>query len=303
MKNREDLTVIHTPVLLEEVMSYLRPAEGKIFVDCTLGEGGHAERILQSILPDGILVGIDLDSNAVERSQKRLAGFGKNLVVVRDNFKNIHDVLDACNIGQVDGIIVDLGVSSLQLESSSRGFSFKHDSPLDMCMDEHCPRTAGFIINNSSRNELEKILYEFGQERWAKRIADFIIKERRVSPIKTTHQLVRIIAKAMPLSARPKKIHYATKTFQAIRIAVNQELENLTKVLPSAIELLKTGSRLCVISFHSLEDRIVKNVFREHSSGGVVRILTKKPVVPTEEEVFRNPRSRSAKLRVVEKLL
>ncbi len=292
----------HTPVMYSEVLSYLKLLPGMVIVDCTLGEGGHSEGILRKITPGGYLIGIDQDDDALSASRLRLSRFEGSFTLIRDNFKNIKDVLSDLEIDAMDGVVFDLGVSNMQLVSPERGFSFLSDGPLNMRMDKHAQITAFDLVNNLSEEEIANLIYTFGEERYSRRIASRIISERSRHVITTTQQLADIVVQSLPLKERFKKIHPATRTFMALRIAVNRELEVLQTGLTQAIELLKPGGRICVISFHSLEDRIVKHEFKAQARKGCLKIITKKPLIPTDEEIENNRKSRSAKLRVAEKL-
>jgi len=285
---------IHTPVLLKEVIQYLAPADGGIYVDGTLGLGGHAEKILLSCGPSGRVVGFEWDAAALQAAVKRLSPFGKRFTALHRNFTEIREGLKEIDIQKVDGLLLDLGVSSLQFDSQERGFSFQKSGPLDMRMDIRTHLTAEIIINSFSQEDLADIFFYYGEERQARRIAAYIVEERAKGKITTTSHLARIVAHAVPRKYQPRKIHVATKVFQALRIAVNSELDNLTTALDSISETLKPGGRICIITFHSLEDRMVKRKFKDLPG---LTILTKKPVTPAEEEVKRNPRARSAKLR------
>lgn len=289
----------HIPVLVDEVIDSLKCLKGGIYVDSTLGEGGHAQRILEAILPGGLLIGIDQDVQAVKRARENLKKYKENLLVFERNFSEIGTILESLRIKEVDGILFDLGLSSLQLQDANRGFSFQKDGPLDMRMSETMKLTAGYLLNTRSVDELVDIISKYGEERWARRIARIVVESRRRRPLETTFQLVRIIKNAIPRSAWPRKIHVATRTFQALRIAVNDELTVLEKTLPQAARFLKKGARICIISYHSLEDRIVKNFFREYKKQGLKAVFPK-PVTPTRRELQMNPRSRSAKLRTGE---
>jgi len=289
----------HIPVLLDEVIDNLNCLAGGIYVDCTLGEGGHARRILEAILPGGLLVGIDQDGKAVIRAKENLRKYRESLLTFQRNFSEIGAILESLKIKEVDGILFDLGLSSLQLSDEKRGFSFQRDGPLDMRMSEEMKLTAGYLLNSLSFDELLQILSKYGEERWARRIVRAVVEYRRKRPLQTTFQLVEIIKRAVPRSTWPKKIHVATRTFQALRIRVNDELMILEKTLPQAAGFLKKGRRICIISYHSLEDRIVKNFFREYKSQGL-RAVFPKPIIPSRKELLMNPRSRSAKLRVGE---
>jgi 16S rRNA (cytosine1402-N4)-methyltransferase len=294
---------VHIPVLVQEVVEYLQCGPGRVFLDCTVGTGGHAEAILNASEPDGQLIGLDWDEMALNTARERLRVFGPRVALFHEDFRRMESVLDVQGIHQVDGILFDLGVSSLQLSDPQRGFSFQDNGPLDMRMDHRNKRTAADWVNRLSEKELMDILYHYGEERWSRRIARAIVRERARSPIQTTKQLSGIVIKAVPPVARSGRIHPATRTFQALRIAVNHELENLSDAIGSAAGQLRTGGRLCVIAFHSLEDRIVKHTFREMGKEtGPIRVVTRKPVRPAETEICRNPRSRSARLRVAEKV-
>ena len=291
---------VHIPVLQNEVAKFLDPKPNNDYVDCTIGEGGHARAILEKILPNGKLLGIDLTEELIEALKLKFKDFKQNLVLVCDNFSNLKEIAEKHGFRNVSGVLFDLGLSSWHLEKSGKGFSFMREEPLDMRYEGGV--SAEEIVNGCSEEEIARILKEFGEERFARRIAKTIVEKRRVKPIKTTFQLVDVVRSAVPLWYQKRRIHFATKTFQALRIAVNGELENLKETLPQAVDILKTGGKIVVISFHSLEDRIVKNFFRENSKNGKLKILTKKPVVPTIEEVRVNPRARSAKLRVAVKI-
>jgi 16S rRNA (cytosine1402-N4)-methyltransferase len=292
----------HIPVLVEEVMNLLRCEAHKTYVDATIGGGGHALEILKRTSPDGIVIGIDWDEEAIAEARGALVTFGDRIKILRENFVRLPDLLEALNISEVDGILLDLGLSSLQLEKKERGFSLKGEGPLDMRMDRRIDRTAADLLNGLSFQELESTLREFGEERWAKRIAKTILREREEKPIGTTQELRKIVHRAIPGRFHSRKIDPATRTFQAFRIRVNEELENLRRILETGWTFLKRGGRICVISFHSLEDRMVKEAFRRLDTDGVMRGITKKPITPSEEEKQRNPRSRSAKLRCAERV-
>ena len=291
---------IHIPVLQKEVIKYLNPKPNENFIDCTVGLGGHTAAILEKNIPKGKVLGIEADP---ELYQKLKAEKQKRLILVNDSFTNLKEIVNREKFKNVSGILFDLGMSSWHLEESGRGFTFQKNEPLDMRYNLQNPLTAEKIINYWSEPEIEKILREFGQERFARQIAKEIIKERKLFSIETTLQLVKVIKRAVPGRYQKQRIHFATKTFQALRIMVNDELNNLEKALPQALEVLKTKGRIVVISFHSLEDRIVKNFFKKYIGPTYVnlRILTKKPVEPSPEEIKINPRSRSARLRAAEK--
>jgi 16S rRNA (cytosine1402-N4)-methyltransferase len=289
----------HIPVMVEEVMTFLRCEAGRTYVDATLGGGGHASEILKRTAPDGVLIGMDWDEDALFEATRRLKPFGDRVRIFRENFIQVPDLM---RDESVDGILLDLGLSSIQLEKEGRGFSFRGDSPLDMRMDQRLDQTAADLINRLSSEELEYIISRYGEERWAKRIARAVVQEREREPIRTTEALRRVVYRAIPKRFHSRRIDPATRTFQALRIKVNEELENLKKILDVGWKILKRGGRICVISFHSLEDRMVKETFRKLEKEGEMRILTKKPVTPSEEEQERNPRSRSAKLRCAERI-
>jgi 16S rRNA (cytosine1402-N4)-methyltransferase len=307
----------HLSVLPEEVIQFLEPHPGGIYLDGTLGGGGHAGLILERCTPGGMLIGLDQDREALQAAGRRLVEFGTSAHLVHGNFGEVGQHLDRLGIPALDGFILDLGVSSHQLDSAGRGFSFQQDAQLDMRMDTSCGGTAADLLNDLPEPELERIIRDYGEERWAKRIAAFIVRGRLEAPIRTTFQLVDIVKGAVPKAKWEERIHPATRTFQAVRIAVNRELETLESGLQGALDRLKQGGRGVVISFHSLEDRIVKHIFREYASGCTcprnfpvcacnnkprVRVLTGRPVMATSREIETNPRSRSAKLRAIEKL-
>ena len=286
-------------------------------MDGTTGEGGHALHILKTCPNIRLLIGIDRDEDNIEQTNQRLSPFKDKYFLVKGNFSEIKKIISHLKIEAVDGVILDLGVSSHQLLSPSRGFSFLVDGPLDMRTDRQQKTTAGNVVNEFSKEELKKIFWNYGEEKWSAAIAQRIVKRRRETPITTTLELANLVTNAIPARARPRKIHPATRIFQALRIAVNDELTHLEKCLPEAIDVLTPGGRMAVISFHSLEDRIVKTTFREHSRACIcppripqcrcghipkLKLLTKKPILPTTEEISQNPRSRSARLRGAEKI-
>ena len=306
----------HVSVLLNEVIEGLNIKENGIYVDGTLGGAGHSSEIVKR-LKDGKLIGIDQDLNALEKASKVLENYKDNVILKHSNYENIDQVLKELDIDKVDGILLDIGVSSYQLDEEARGFSYNKDAPLDMRMDSTSPFTAWDIVNKYTQKELEEIIWNYGEDRWAKRIAEFIIAEREIKPIDTTLELVTAIKKAIPKKVRMEGHHPAKKTFQAIRIEVNRELEVLQNSITKMVHLLKPGGRLVIISFHSLEDRIVKEAFKELYNDCIcppqipqcrcdkkreIEIITRKPIKPPQEEVETNPRSRSAKLRIAEKL-
>ena len=295
-----NLIVTHIPVMPEEVDHYLNCRPGQIILDCTLGEGGHAYFLASKISPGGSLIGMDRDEEALEVARGKLNKFGEIIKIEQANFRDLREVVERAGIEKLDGILFDLGVNSSQLQDPGRGFSFRIDGPLDMRMDNREDSQASDLVNRLGRKELEWIIREYGEERFAGRISRRIVEERASRPILSTTRLAQIVTDALPGRG---KIHPATRTFQAIRIYLNGELDALEQALPEAISMLKPGGRICVISFHSLEDRIVKYEFRRWDRReGLLRILTRKPVRPGIEEVRRNPRSRSAKLRAAEKL-
>lgn len=316
-KSDETLSQIHTSVLLAEVIELLAPQNGGIFVDATLGIGGHSEAILQNY-PNTEVIGIDQDLEAISLAKKRLERFGERFKVFHANFSEIGEVLEEAKVEKVDGVLADLGVSSWQLDSENRGFSFRFDAPLDMRMNTDSEyETAADLLETLSEFELARIIYEYGEERFSRRIARRIVEKReRGEILKTTKELADLVAQVVPRSKKDK-IHPATRTFQALRIAVNHELENLEEFLYLAIDKLHKNKRLAVISFHSLEDRIVKRIFQKLSgkcecppnfpicickAEKKVEILTRKPVVPQDFESLENPRARSAKLRACQRL-
>jgi len=308
----------HIPVMLQEVLYYLNCKPGEIYVDCTLGGSGHAGAICEKIAPDGVFIGIDQDIDAAQNAKKVLEPFELTIHLFHDNFVNLPEILGQLKIASVDGILIDLGVSLHQLESSGRGFSFKRDEPLDMRMNLASSTTAEDLINKLEEKNLRKIFQEYGEERWAGPIARKIVKERKRKPIRYSTQLARIVYNSVPKKARfNQKIHPATRVFMALRIAVNKELERLDLFMTNVANLLNPEGRLCVLSFHSLEDRIVKNRVKALEKTcicppdfpkcvcdekRIVRPLTKKVVRPSEDEITKNPMARSAKLRAIEKI-
>jgi len=292
----------HQPVMVEEILHWLNPKKNGVYVDCTLGAGGHSKALLEKTKGGIRLIGIDRDEQALRVAKENLGTYRERISFIKGNFKDIFLILKRYKISSVDGILYDLGISSLQLNNPERGFSFRYNSLLDMRVDQSQELTATKLINELSCRELEDIFFKFGEERWARRIAEFIIRERQAHLLRTTEELVDVIRKAIPGEVRrKKKLHFATKVFQALRIAVNQELDNLTVSLNGAIGALGKKGRICVISYHSLEDRIVKREFKQ-GEGEKLTILTKKVVRPSNDEIKANSRARSAKLRVAEKL-
>jgi 16S rRNA (cytosine1402-N4)-methyltransferase len=296
----------HTPVLLAEVLNGLAPRSGGRYLDGTLGGGGHAAAVLEACAPNGRLLGIDADPAALVAAGARLAAFGERVTLAHGNFRDIRRLARENSFEQIDGVLLDLGVSSHQLDTPERGFSFAADAPLDMRLDPTSGATAADLVNDMPENELADLIFRYGEERGSRRVARFIAEARRKRPIERTLELADVVARA--LGGRHGKIHPATRTFQALRIAVNRELESLETALPQAVELLAPGGRIAIIAFHSLEDRIVKLFFRAESGYGGsdqparIQIITKKPIEASEQEARANPRSRSAKLRVAEKL-
>jgi len=307
----------HIPVMVNEVLRYMDCQRGKIYVDCTLGGAGHSKAILGKIIPDGMLIGIDQDEDAIENGKNVLKPFAANTHLFHDNFIHFPDVLSQLNIPAVDGILLDLGISLHQLESSGRGFSFKRNEPLDMRMDKDSSSSAEEIINRLEEGALEKIFHEYGEERWARRIAKQIVKARKLERIRSSRQLARIVLDAVPSGSSPQRIHPATRVFMAIRIEVNRELENLDRFMKNAVDYLNDKGRLCILSFHSLEDRIVKRRIKALEKGCVCPpdfpkcvcnkkqlaiSLSRKAIRPSGAEVQANPMARSAKLRAMEKI-
>ncbi len=306
----------HISVLLEEVLDGLNIREDGIYVDGTLGGAGHSLEIVKK-LTSGKLIGIDQDQNALEKAGQVLEEYSDKVILVHDNYENIDKVLEKLDIEKVDGIFLDLGVSSHQLDEKSRGFSHNNDAELDMRMDRTSSLTAKDVVNTYSERELEDVLFNYGEERWARRIAQFIVEERKSHPIETTLELVTVIKKAIPKKVRQEGGHPAKRTFQGIRIEVNRELDVLVNSIDKMVKLLNPKGRLAIITFHSLEDRIVKNEFKELykrctcppefpqcicDKQREINIITRKPLIASKSELEENPRSRSAKLRVAEKL-
>jgi 16S rRNA (cytosine1402-N4)-methyltransferase len=310
----------HQPVLYKEIIHALQPKPGGCYVDGTVGAGGHARGILEACAPDGQLLGLDVDPQALAIARKTLAPYEHRVHLAQASYTTLSDQLAQLGWGEVDGIVLDLGASSMQFDTPERGFSFQHDAPLDMRFGPSMPQTAADIVNGYSEPELADLIYEYGEERDARKIARAIVKAR---PLHTTRELVTAIEAISPRpfgrlgAARGDRIHPATRTFQALRIAVNNELTSIREVLPQAVASLKIGGRIAVISFHSLEDRIVKDFFREQGRDLVnppyekiyeverkatLKEVNRKPITPSEEETKNNPRARSAKLRIAEKL-
>lgn len=303
--------------MADEVLEFLAPRRGGIYLDGTLGGAGHARLVLEATSPDGILIGMDRDSEAISAAKNNLAAFGDRAIFRQGNFSDMNAHLDALEIDQLDGVLLDLGVSSHQLDSPNRGFSFRDDGPLDMRMNPSEGVSAATVVAEADADELKRIFRDYGEERWAGKIARAIVADRETSPFVTTLQLAEMVSRVVPASKGPQRIHPATRIFQALRIHVNGELDSLRAGLDAAWQRLKVGGRLVVISFHSLEDRMVKQTFRDLAAGCVcpprlavcacgqspsVRVLTRKAVRATEEEISSNPRARSAVLRAMEKL-
>ncbi len=298
MPSGVDIDKIHTSVLLSETLEFINPTPGGVYVDGTLGLGGHSEAILERSGPDGEVVAFEWDESAIEKAQIRLSPYKNRLKIIRRNFADISEGLDEVEMTAIDGLLVDVGLSSLQLDMGGRGFSFQRDEILDMRMDNRKNITAQSVLATCSQMELADIFFYYGEERQARPIASAIVEYRARKAIKTTKELVSIISRAVPKRYHPKKIHVATKVFQALRIAVNTELENLARILEDGVRFLKPGARFCVISFHSLEDRIVKVKFKNNIE---LEVLTTKAIMPSPEEIAGNKRSRSARLRVAQK--
>lgn len=312
----EQISFNHISVLLDETVSGLNLKPGAVVVDGTMGYGGHSEEVLRRLNGTGRVICIDQDADAIAAATKRLEPYQEQLSIVRSNYVDMPIVLDTLGIDQVDGILLDLGVSSYQLDEASRGFTYRMEGPLDMRMDQRNPVTAEQLVNNCSEEELCRILWDYGEERYARRIVAGILRERKKAPITTTTQLVDIIREAIPAKARNAGGHPAKRTFQALRIEVNRELDVLTESIDNMIDRLAPGGRLCIITFQSLEDRIVKNQFKKNENPCTCppefpvcvcgkksrgKVITRKPILPSKEELKRNSRSKSAKLRIFEK--
>ena len=307
---------VHKSIMLEEVIESLAIKPNGIYVDGTLGGAGHSSEIVKRLGEDGRLIGIDQDGEAIEAATKRLKPYKDKVTIVRSNYAQMKEVLRDLGIPKVDGILLDLGVSSYQLDNAERGFTYREDVPLDMRMDQRNPKTAADIVNEYSEMELYRMIRDYGEDRFAKNIAKHIVRAREKKPIETTGELCEIIKAAIPAKMRAGTGHPAKQTFQALRIELNHELEVLTNSIDGMIDCLKPGGRLCIITFHSLEDRIVKNAFRKNENPCICppnfpvctcgrkskgKVITRKPILPTEEEMEANSRSKSAKLRVFEK--
>ena len=329
---------VHQPVMTKELIELLAPRPGQVVVDCTAGAGGHSLAILPYLMPAclsadtpppasehsgwggvvgqagvapshhagedaaGRLIAIDCDDQALQRTQQRLVEFRPHVRLIHENFRHLPEILASVGLTKVHGLIADLGFSSLQVDQAERGFSFMKEGPLDMRLDQRTVTTAATLIQRLSERELAELLQRYGEERWARRVANRIVSGRRAQPIRTTTQLARLVADAIPRRGSSWRFHPATRTFQALRIAVNEELACLGTLLDALPEVLLPGGRAVIITFHSLEDRLVKHAFQRGARAGCFRLLTKKPLRPSEEEIDRNPRSRSAKLRAVERL-
>lgn len=305
-----NMEFVHKSVLLEESVSWLVTDPQGIYVDCTLGGAGHSSRIAQKLAPEGLLIGIDQDEDAIAAATEKLKGAPCQVRIVHNNFRNLGDILDQLGLAAVDGIFFDLGVSSYQLDTPERGFSYMHDGPLDMRMDQERSLTAAKVVNTYSEEALAELIYKYGEERWSRRIAQFIVAARKEKPLATTFDLVHVIKAAIPKGARQDGPHPAKRTFQAIRIEVNDELKILDKTMETAVAHLKSGGRIGVITFHSLEDRIIKQAFKRMAKGCIcppelpVCVCGHKPELkklkdftPSEAELADNPRARSARLR------
>lgn len=289
----------HVPVLRDEVLDWLQPRDGGLYVDGTLGLGGHTQAVLERSAPSGRVIGFEWDAEALARAQERLVPYRERLRIVHASYANLAGELEKLNVGPVDGLLVDLGVSSLQLDDRDRGFSFRADAPLDMRMDRRRPVTAAGLVARLSEEQLANLFYHYGEERQARRIARFLVEAREAEPVTTTGRLAEIVAAAVPRKFHPPRIHVATRVFQALRIAVNTELDNLARLLVTAPAVLATGARIAIIAFHSLEDRMVKQAF---AGNPAYRVLTRRPIEPQPAETQDNPRARSAKLRVAERV-
>ena len=306
----------HVSVLLNECIENLNIKEDGVYVDCTMGGAGHSKEIVKRLSDKGLFIGFDQDKNAIATAKERLSEYSDRVKFVHSNFENIKEELEKLGVDKIDGVLADLGVSSHQLDEADRGFSYMHDAPLDMRMDIRQTFSAYDVVNTYSEEDLARIIRDYGEDNWAKRIAKFIVEERKNKPIENTGELVEVIKKAIPKKARIDGPHPAKRTFQAIRIEVNNELGVINKMIRDAVSMMNKGGRVCIITFHSLEDRIVKNEFKELSLSCIcppslpicqcdkvseVKVITRKPILPSDEEIEMNPRARSAKLRVAEK--
>ena len=317
MQNQTEINFQHRSVLLDECIEGLNINPAGIYVDGTAGGGGHSLEIVKRLTDGGRLIAIDRDDAALCAASKRLADYSDRVTFVKSNFSSVKEVLENLGIEKINGILMDLGVSSYQLDTPERGFSHNNDAPLDMRMDTTATLDAYMVVNNYSREQLKKIIYDYGEDKFAPRIANAIVNAREIKPIETTGELVKIIKSAIPAAARDGGHHPAKRTFQAIRIEVNGELDAIEPAIDSAVEMLDVGGRVCIITFHSLEDRIVKQTYAKHAEGctcpknfpvcvcgktPAVKVITRKPIVPSDRELEENPRSRSSKLRIAEKL-
>jgi len=293
-------TPLHRPVMVEEALDYLNLQSGQIILDCTVGGGGHASGILDKIKPDGFLIGIDKDMEILQTAKQALSKTTGKFKLYHADYSDIDEVLRQAEVDKVNGVLLDLGVSSLQFDQADRGFSFAKEAPLDMRMDRSRGITAQNLIRRLSETELAELLWKYGEERWSRRIARAILKEKKGAGITSTRQLAAIVERVVPRGK--SKIHPATRVFQALRIAVNKELDNLEIFLDKIYNYMAVGARIVIISFHSLEDRIVKSKFIEMAKKNIFRVLTKKPITPHESEIGENIRSRSAKLRAAERI-
>ncbi|MEK6558698.1 MAG: 16S rRNA (cytosine(1402)-N(4))-methyltransferase RsmH [Planctomycetota bacterium] len=292
--------LLHKPVMGEEVLDYLNSQTGQVIIDCTVGGGGHASKIMSKIKPNGLLIGIDKDMEILQTAKQHLSEIGNIFKLYHADYSEIDEVLRQAGTDKVNGVLLDLGSSSMQFDQAERGFSFSKEGPLDMRMDRSQGITAKDLIHRLSEQKLEELFSKYGEERWSRRIARAILKEENDTGITSTRQLANIIERAVPRGK--SKIHPATRVFQALRIAVNKELESLEVFLNKIHNYMTVGARIVVISFHSLEDRIVKNKFSERAKQNIFQILTKKPITPGEAEIERNIRCRSAKLRAAERI-
>lgn len=311
------MAIEHQPVLWKEVLAYLQPRPDKAYLDCTLGGGGHARHILEASRPSGQVVGIDMDPSALSQTRERLSPFRDRVTLIQGRYESLKVLLAGAGLSEVHGVLFDLGVSSFQLQEPERGFSFWNNGPLDMRMDPGKKLTAAELLNTLPEKDLQELIFRYGEEKWSDRIARSICRARALKPLTGTQELVEIVTLAIPRPCHSRKIHPATRTFQALRIAVNGELESLVHALEDAVDILEPGGRVCVISFHSLEDRLVKHTFRKLAMDcecppslpvcacgkkAQLTVLTRHPVIPSTEEVAKNPSSRSAKMRAAEKL-
>jgi 16S rRNA (cytosine1402-N4)-methyltransferase len=304
-KGQQDPSIEHIPVLADDLFESISLPKDGIMVDATVGHGGHSFLFGKQLGPDGLIIGLDVDKNCIKRAQEKLSSLECDVILVRENFAKIAHVLDENGIDKVDFILADFGFCSGQLTDVTKGLSFQENMPLDMRLDARIQRTASDFVNNEKEEDLANLIFEYGEERASRRIARFIVEHRASQPITTTAQLAAIVCRALnqPVRGRrPQKTHPATKTFQALRIAVNNELGVIEAFLESAPEILKENGLLAVISFHSLEDRKVKLNFKENAAKGFYEIITKKPIKPDRDEIIANPRARSSKLRVARRI-